>query len=46
MADKLEIFRFTCTVLVIGGTIIAISNPMIGLTLSVGGTLAYIFTHP
>lgn len=44
--DKLEIFRFSCTVLVWGGTLFAIVNPVIGISVATGAALAHIFTNP
>lgn len=36
--DKLEYTKLACIILTIGGTILAISNPVIGLTISCSAT--------
>jgi hypothetical protein len=46
MVNKLELFRFTCTILVIGGTAFAVINPIVGVSISAGAALACILTNP
>jgi len=44
--DKLEVFRLTCIVVVIGGTCFALINPIIGVGIASTAALASILTNP